>query len=1261
MLSTAPWINILINQSIIDKIKSIPELEDKLKKAIDVLQEGFTNGANLEKLTQMDKMQKKPLFSFRLNRKARVIICKSENNEWIIHDILLNHEYRKINTENTGQITINLQRYNGNLILFTDQQQDVLSALEAVEAVEAEITDAELQQQQQDIKAYLVTGMPGSGKTLLASTFLQNLDDNTIDSNNNNTDIAYSSPDKNLFIAPNDYIKKQILKDLELIDSDKQLHAIEVKTIDEIKKEYCQSIGKTEADFTVFLNWYSEYQKSNKSNPIKKNEIHDNSQTLYREFEYIASFDDENSYLNITQRIGAKSDRNKLYSLYNKYCSYLDKKAMIDLSIQKSPQSKTLNKYSKVLIDEAQSYSFSLLKTLGSLCNETIIFLGDPNQDDIATHPRLSLLKDIYPQLKHHQLSNSYRCPVVGAAVANTVLAMRGDILGGDLEYKIRTTSITTDNKVIGEFSVAELKPNAKKSDYTAKNRVNLENAKNASQSTETIVATLDEYVEEAKKLFSGMVLPISAIKGVETGTIILYRVLERDGFADINKILLEQESKHEGKESTLKNNRPKYRENQVFAGPLNILFLLLTRARNEIFIIEENKHNVEKILFRLSEKASSILNKDVVSQNNETTVTVGKMKPEAQKNDDRINQATQPHAKVIKNKTTAEGWNKKASELEANGHLEAAAEAWRIYRNVVKEEAKSFQKEIKKLCVKGVPKNQRKDFFSDLLKKPHALDILIPEKNNENDNSFNDVLGDDEIRKSLLEVASSLIQTCEVNDHAFINIAALIFYIPPKKVPTTFLLELASNPNNDLLERMFKMDPRFSQKITLEAFCHKKNIQINPNINDRQIVESVILTPFHHLAYFHKIALLSGLLSANPELANVDPGILDYIPKTSRLSRILAILCESEEGQGLLKYLVVHNPGIRKLVADELFNNVAYYRFELNEMNPVKIYSNEGDLVNSNGKNSISITKNYILFSSLALFESGHELIHELFLASPDLIKKITEEMLFGSLKETISPKPITKCDFIIKSNNNNFSLLATSDIGKIVIQLIFKINPTLYRGVTLKSLEMEPSYDRKFHNRQLDKTYGSSFRLVINGSTNQDQNSDINMKLPRDLPALDKLLKESTGIAILENILIENAKIALEIDPDHIKLILKNNKILLVDLVAEMLRLQLNLKCNPFHREESGLCWVANSEKGEKILINCLKESPLTIFDDIESKLNSVIDAKDEALTNAVQAEILELKNLMKGFMECFSIFSLPRPDEPEGITSSVRPAFS
>lgn len=380
--------------------------------------------------------------------------------------------------------------------------------------------------------------------------------------------------------------------------------------------EFIESIqipnGK-ELDFKLFEGWFQRYQQATKLKDAHK---------TFEEFRgVITGLDITKEYLTrdnyltlgIKQSIFLASEREMVYHLFEKYLVFLKENNYYDINILSHQWlSKCTSYYDFIIVDEVQDFTNIqlqiILKSLKTPAN--FMLCGDSNQ---VVHPNFfswAHLKSMFYQsdIKGDDikiLHTNYRNSLTISNLANRLLKIKNARFGSidkESNYLVETIS-----EAKGEVVFIEDKGNAV-AELSRKTRRSVKYA--------VIVLRNEDKSKASNLLQSPLLFSVQESKGLEYENIILYNFVSDNSMefnavcdsVDQKDLLVEELVYARGKDKTDKSL-------EVYKFYINSLYVAMTRAVKNVYIIERSKgHKLIRLLEISEDSIIQNLKEDVSS-----------------------------------------------------------------------------------------------------------------------------------------------------------------------------------------------------------------------------------------------------------------------------------------------------------------------------------------------------------------------------------------------------------------------------------------------------------------------------------------------------------------------------------------------------------------------------------------------------------------------------------------------------------------------
>lgn len=583
-----------------DMIDAKPSVIKAYRKQIAQLESmQLSQGAHLERLKGCK------LFSLRLTRKARLLLCPvmiSNKPAWYVSQVLLNHEYHKVRqltkqtldglvddggvddgaaeavaaapTGDSRQVLAVTQAcmYNGMLVDLSVTQQRCIDELVSGLCKTGAFIG-------------LVAGTPGSGKTLLASELLKRVMQVKVGV----SQCIYLAQSRSLRNA----VKEQWSEAAEIASSDQRRCTVRFCTYENILQRF-GLLGDIEA---VEDGDLEQYYAGIKRTHVRLNRNDALARVSYRQFFQECVVMSVAQDLKAYQSVGSahsmfhgKADMQAM--LWRVFCQYRDR---LRASSKYHPQF-TAFEVTKpmtnvmIVVDEALDLSRSQLRTLINL-GVKLVLLGDYNQDLTHVSHSMEYLKQLVQKQSAltgcgcyvAKLDKSYRCSAGVVAVANAVLRIKKKVLphGSELADAVIESAFETagDVRCALMSDVARLKEQCR--------------------SPDTAVICAEGAVEAAKSVLNTvLVFTVDSIKGLEYRRIILWDFISASSAKSLLAIMRRAKVDRDSLSA----------DDKILIDQLNALFTAVTRAEVELVFMQAS-HKPNPVVKQLIDE----LTRDVV------------------------------------------------------------------------------------------------------------------------------------------------------------------------------------------------------------------------------------------------------------------------------------------------------------------------------------------------------------------------------------------------------------------------------------------------------------------------------------------------------------------------------------------------------------------------------------------------------------------------------------------------------------------------
>ena len=612
-------------------------LEVKYQKLLAALTRGDFYSAQVKKLKGF------PYYAARLDDSNRVLLqfFKYDNQNYIlILEIIRQHNYDKARFLNGGQINeekIFINPTEGSIIKEIDYANLENSKIAYLNPNHSrfyylnKLISFDHQQEliYQEKLPLVMIGSAGSGKTMLSLEKIKTL------------------TGRILYVSLSAFLVDNARNHYYSANYSNEDQEIEFFSVGEFIASINIPHGKV-IDLSRFKQFFMRYQNSYKNN------LRLNIDQVYEEFRGTLTGNDitkaylsKEDYLNlgVKQSLFDLSVREQIYDLFLKYLDYLKKNQNYDPNIMAyNTLPSVVAKYDYLIIDEVQDLTNIQIKLLLSALKTPFNFIlcGDSNQ---IIHPNFFSWAKIKTLFYQAQESNQNHANMLNIQPSNIVTILANNYRNSRAIVDIANKVLKIKQKQFGSIdkesnylveSVVEKQGKIFLLNKKAQEIQNLN--RNSRRSTKYAIIVLnDELKEEVRKIFDNpLVFSIHEVKGLEYEHIILYNIIAyaKQQFNDIASGLLPEDLQQELVYVRAKDKKDKSLE--IYKFYINAFYVAITRAIDELYIVEENlDHPFLKLLD---------LNQYMLSEQLE------------QEEDSSLEQ-----------------WQKEASKLEKQGKLEQA------------------------------------------------------------------------------------------------------------------------------------------------------------------------------------------------------------------------------------------------------------------------------------------------------------------------------------------------------------------------------------------------------------------------------------------------------------------------------------------------------------------------------------------------------------------------------------------------------------
>ncbi len=549
--------------------------------------------ANDFKSADVKKMQNTSYYRAKLDAENRLLFkfAKYDSKTYILLlEVILNHEYEKskfLRGRAIDESKIQLVEKESAIpaadiqnLVFLNRKQKHFHILDKI------ISFDDIQQDIYTLPTPLIIiGSAGSGKTVLTLEKLKQLKGN----------IAYISLSPFLVEnAQNIYYSNNYENESQEID---------FLSFKEYLESYRVPTGK-EISFRYFEEWFNRHVQSSK---IKE------SFRLFEEFKGVLTgsvidkaYLTKGEYLNlgVKQSIFLQAQREEVYDIFTKYINFLNENKFYDLNILSFEYLHLAKpKYDFIVVDEVQDITNIQLKLILSSLKSSVNFVlsGDSNQ---IVHPNffswskiktMFYLSDLHANLIRIMTTN-YRNSQQITDLSNTLLRIK-NVRFGSID-KESTYLIDSVSPVVGEINLLEDKDKVK-------NELN-NKTQNSTKFAVLVMNNSDKSL--ARKFFkTPLIFSIQEAKGLEYENVILLNFVSSydKEFFEITKGVDPNALCDELVYARARNKEDK--DLEVYKFFINSLYVAITRAIKNLFIIESNKSHKLFELLKLKEATQQL------------------------------------------------------------------------------------------------------------------------------------------------------------------------------------------------------------------------------------------------------------------------------------------------------------------------------------------------------------------------------------------------------------------------------------------------------------------------------------------------------------------------------------------------------------------------------------------------------------------------------------------------------------------------------
>lgn len=384
-------------------------------------------------------------------------------------------------------------------------------------------------------------------------------------------------------------------------------------------REFIKSIKMPEGkefDYRTFEGWFNRY--------IQATGLKDSHKT-FEEFrgvltgmDYEKDYLSQEDYLNlgVKQSIFLQEEKKIIYSLFLKYLNFLKENHYYDINILSHQWKQYITPlYDGLIIDEVQDLTnIQLFLILQSLKNKNkFILCGDSNQ---IVHPNFFSWSHIKTMLFFNDtkgdiiriLHTNFRNSKIISHTANLMLKIKHARFGSidkESNYLVKTIS--------GEQGQIALINSKSKS-------INELNNKTSRSTKYAVIVLRNDDKAKARQFFnSPLLFSVQESKGLEYENVILFNIVSDNSHEF--KVITQDVNQEDLDNEQLRYNRAKDKKDktaEVYKFYINSLYVAITRAINNIYIIEDNTSINLFTLLSINEKNNLQAIKENISSTEE-------------------------------------------------------------------------------------------------------------------------------------------------------------------------------------------------------------------------------------------------------------------------------------------------------------------------------------------------------------------------------------------------------------------------------------------------------------------------------------------------------------------------------------------------------------------------------------------------------------------------------------------------------------------
>lgn len=448
---------------------------------------------------------------------------------------------------------------------------------------------------------FIVTGGPGSGKSCIALILLSQFVEK----------LSSEEKDKSaLYITSSKRLADKMQKEwLNFPVAEKGFH-VEFKTYDDLISEAPEREDLKQANLEYFNHWLEGYvdrfnrlKKTNKEEKAMTRGFLNDIKLTFQTFRLINGCKDRESFFTLGENecFFDEKERKWIFTAYEHYLDHLKSVKLYHSDLCSLHHD--FRRFDFTVVDELSNLSYGQLRQL-ALHSEAMVCCGDIKQTLFDRQSKVNFLKNLFQevygkQIKPIRLPVTYRCSLPVVEQANRILQVENALAKGVLDKTEEIEIRSFDDK---PGKVRLIRPSSSNFEK------DLQFFRELALNPDFAVIISDECEKKAAKalLQTPLIFTVSEAQGLDFDELLIWNPFDKknSSFKKANKDLLT----FEDKPLSLHPHLPKKgRGNHQYIIDFNELFTAITRAKRNLYIVQEKRHDIEALFKRTFSQVEEI------------------------------------------------------------------------------------------------------------------------------------------------------------------------------------------------------------------------------------------------------------------------------------------------------------------------------------------------------------------------------------------------------------------------------------------------------------------------------------------------------------------------------------------------------------------------------------------------------------------------------------------------------------------------------